>query len=74
MLFGGVWIALHVLTAILIDRRVALRQATFWTAALVPLLQAIAVESLARPFGFGTRLVRILAAFRKRVLVDGTRI
>ena len=49
LLFAAVWIPAHALAAVLVERRLSLTGAAFWSALLVPLVQAIAVESLDRP-------------------------
>jgi hypothetical protein len=61
LLFAAVWIPAHALVAVFVGRRIALTQAAFWSAALVPLVQAIAVESLARPL-FGESWRAVVAA------------
>ena len=46
LLFAAVWIPAHALAALLVERRLTLTRAAFWSAVLVPLVQAVAVESV----------------------------
>ena len=71
LLFAAVWIPAHALVILLVERRVALTRAAFWGALLVPFVQAIAVESLARPLfdGGGRRAAAAVLRSRRLALV-----
>jgi hypothetical protein len=68
LLFGLVWIPAHALVAILVERRVTLTRAAFWAALLVPLVQAVAVESVDRRLFDGTLSRTFAAIVRTRAL------
>jgi len=63
--FAALWALVHALASVLAWRHLEITYAATWTATLVPLVQAVVIESLARPFGLAMRLRRIGALARR---------
>ena len=64
-LFGVTWVLGHALLDVLVRRHVEWTATALWTAVLVPGIQALAVESLAAPFGLRDFLIRARRTLRR---------
>lgn len=64
ILLAGIWVPGLLLVELLVLQRLVLTASALWTAALVPACQALALESLAAPLGFGAALARLARSLR----------
>lgn len=63
-LLAAIWVPGLLLVEFLVLQRLVLTASAVWTAMLVPACQALALESLAAPLGFGASLGRLVRSLR----------